>query len=385
MGMMQRWYAVLVFLIFLAGAAVYAADESLSITTYYPAPYGVYRVLRISPSNLSDPCQEGQIYYNATERKLKVCNKGGNWDSPEGGGDKYWNYEFPPELYTFSPGTGGPLKVGNVAIGTTVPTIVNAQKGEDSYGYLEAEDIYTRCGSGDCTANWVTDRGPELADYESTGGERGKDCYWNETISNPNDIYNTNLGMVSLGIGPRAKLDIGQVGPFAIRDSTETDLFFVDSPGVMGNQIQNKGYVGIGVGTMSPWVRLDVIGNLKIRDGTQGNNYVLTADASGNAQWQSFTAPAPVPFSPVSGGLYGWCRFNSGATGINSLTGRSNKCDPSANPDYAPQYPAECTTATNGYSYAPSTTWHCGCPSADYTIKRIGDGLGGNLYSCYKN
>ncbi len=54
--------------------------------------------------------------------------------------------------------------------------------------------------------------------------------------------------------------------------------------------IFNAGNVGIG--TASPSAKLEVNGTVKITDGTQGLNKVLTSDASGFASWQSTSATA---------------------------------------------------------------------------------------------
>lgn len=51
--------------------------------------------------------------------------------------------------------------------------------------------------------------------------------------------------------------------------------------------IKHNGNVGIG--TQNPEARLDVRGNIKIVDGTQGSGKVLTSDANGNASWQPAT------------------------------------------------------------------------------------------------
>lgn len=57
-------------------------------------------------------------------------------------------------------------------------------------------------------------------------------------------------------------------------------------------RINTSGLVGIG--TSAPAARLDVAGNIKIADGTQGAGKVLTSDANGLASWK---APAPSPAS----------------------------------------------------------------------------------------
>ena len=48
----------------------------------------------------------------------------------------------------------------------------------------------------------------------------------------------------------------------------------------------------IGIGTITPSAKLDVLGNVKIADGTQGLGKVLTSDANGLAVW---AAPATLP------------------------------------------------------------------------------------------
>ncbi|RXG23856.1 PA14 domain-containing protein [Leeuwenhoekiella aequorea] len=54
------------------------------------------------------------------------------------------------------------------------------------------------------------------------------------------------------------------------------------NPGAM--TINNAGNVGIGVA--DPIAKLDVLGTVKITDGTQGTGKILTSDANGNASWQ---------------------------------------------------------------------------------------------------
>lgn len=46
----------------------------------------------------------------------------------------------------------------------------------------------------------------------------------------------------------------------------------------------------VGIGTITPTTKLEVAGTVKIADGTQGADKVLTSDAAGNASWQSLGA-----------------------------------------------------------------------------------------------
>ena len=59
----------------------------------------------------------------------------------------------------------------------------------------------------------------------------------------------------------------------------------------------------VGVGTTNPTARLHVAGSLRVVDGTQGANKILTSDASGLASWQTFVPPVP-PDPPPSGDDY---------------------------------------------------------------------------------
>ncbi|ESU27240.1 hypothetical protein FLJC2902T_22140 [Flavobacterium limnosediminis JC2902] len=55
------------------------------------------------------------------------------------------------------------------------------------------------------------------------------------------------------------------------------------------NNLFNNGG-SIGIGTNSPDAKLDVEGNIRIADGTQGNRKVLMSDGNGNASWNKITS-----------------------------------------------------------------------------------------------
>jgi hypothetical protein len=82
---MRKLRAVLLFAVFLAtAAAVFAqssTEESITFTTYYPAPYGVYNEMRLYPhtSTSCNATQEGLMYYDGTNHKLQICSSSGSW------------------------------------------------------------------------------------------------------------------------------------------------------------------------------------------------------------------------------------------------------------------------------------------------------------------
>jgi hypothetical protein len=51
------------------------STESITITTYYPAPYGVYQTLRLYPSVEPASCQEGEMYYNKDTHQIMLCRQ----------------------------------------------------------------------------------------------------------------------------------------------------------------------------------------------------------------------------------------------------------------------------------------------------------------------
>ena len=68
--------------------------DSISITTYYPSPYGVYRNLRLFPSQQPSAAnaQPGTMYFNVTTNMTYVyVNATSKWQPVGGGaGDTYW-------------------------------------------------------------------------------------------------------------------------------------------------------------------------------------------------------------------------------------------------------------------------------------------------------
>lgn len=79
---MKQMFVLSVMLLFpaVAGAQMNRTD-SFTIATYYPSPYGVYRNLRLFPTNqpaASSTQQAGTMYYNGSERTVYI-NDGADW------------------------------------------------------------------------------------------------------------------------------------------------------------------------------------------------------------------------------------------------------------------------------------------------------------------
>lgn len=95
-------------------------DEQITVTAYYPSPYGVYKILRIYPSTgFCSPgasCttdQEGEICENSSDHNFYIC--GGNplaWMRPG-----YWKPDTNPNNIINT--NSGYVKAGPIAIGLT--------------------------------------------------------------------------------------------------------------------------------------------------------------------------------------------------------------------------------------------------------------------------
>jgi len=60
---------------------LFAEEESYTITTYYPSPYGVYKELKLYPNTSPNPCDinnKGAMYYNDADNQVYVCD-GSSW------------------------------------------------------------------------------------------------------------------------------------------------------------------------------------------------------------------------------------------------------------------------------------------------------------------
>ncbi len=138
-----------------------------------------------------------------------------------------------------------------------------------------------------------------------------------------NSIIYDNGTNVGIGkTGPGAKLDIGGLAENAqglrVINTNKQDIFLVPLLSGWGyNHLSNAGDAGIfyestglvigpwenaykgiridssgnvGIGAPTPGAKLDVIGSVRIADGTQGANRVLISDANGLASWKALSS-----------------------------------------------------------------------------------------------
>ncbi|MFN5459452.1 MAG: hypothetical protein ACK5AY_06050 [Bacteroidota bacterium] len=124
---------------------------------------------------------------------------------------------------------------------------------------------------------------PSLKLYSTSntnGGAFGINAGRAGLAGNGNLVLNEYGGFVGIGTSnPLGKFHVNN-------DASGSDSSFV---------VTTDGKVGIG--TATPAVKLDIIGSVKIADGSQGAGKVLTSDASGNASWQSASASGGGAFS----------------------------------------------------------------------------------------
>lgn len=89
-----------------------ASAETLTLTTYYPAPFGAYDQIRLVPRAAQvGACAHGTMYVNSTTGNLEFCSAAGTWGPAPGVWLQNGTNIYPATFAT-----------ANVAIGTTTAT-----------------------------------------------------------------------------------------------------------------------------------------------------------------------------------------------------------------------------------------------------------------------
>lgn len=193
------------------------------------------------------------------------------WQAPIGGADADWTMDG-DTLYS-APDSSITIKGGNVGIGTTTPdkllTLASAESKIRAYTISDSTNssiAFMRANSGTTTVNYNDQIGSVVAQgYNGTT--------YNKAASIKFSIDST----------PGFNDMPGRIDFYTTPDGTASQTKRMT--------INNAG--DIGIGTASPSARLDVAGDIKITDGTEGLGKVLTSDATGLASWQTPAATVP--------------------------------------------------------------------------------------------
>ena len=107
---MNRYILVLVVVFCLMfSVSVFAEDQTMDLTTYYPAPYGDYDELYTNYLDFNNTdytesgtpntptAVEGRIWYNSTDQVYKFSGDGSTWKKLGSGGGVEVRYESDPD------------------------------------------------------------------------------------------------------------------------------------------------------------------------------------------------------------------------------------------------------------------------------------------------
>jgi hypothetical protein len=120
--------------------------------------------------------------------------------------------------------------------------------------------------------------------YANTSGSNniaiGSNAGYTSTPSNANTVGSNNI-FIGANAGPGVASSASLQNAIAIGKNAQVNT---NNSMVLGGTGADA--VNVGIGTVSPSATLEVVGDVKIVDGTQASGKVLTSDAAGLASWQ---------------------------------------------------------------------------------------------------
>jgi hypothetical protein len=213
---------------------------------------------------------------------------------------------------------------GNVGIGRETPTARLDVNGDMSADYINATYFYRIGGNTALYTPGTTNTFVGVsAGPAGTSGSNNTFLGWNSGKSNTSGVNNTFLGTyagypntgsrnTAAGYGALSANTSGTNNTSVGADSgwnsvSGSSNVFLGYRAGYNETGSNKLYIAnsntnppliygdfstgrLGLGTITPAAKLDVAGQVKIADGTQGAGKVLTSDASGLASWQTVAA-----------------------------------------------------------------------------------------------
>jgi len=294
--MKKNNFFILLFLLSLLIVSSAFSQETITVTTYYPSPSGVYENLRFFPTTAVPACDannEGITYYDNTTNLLMVCRQTG----------------IAPNTYGFQSASSLWTRIG-----TTGPN------GADPIA-IRPFDTNLKVGIGDVNMGWnrsnmlsVTDNtsinvlNEQIALMEILNPRRGSSGVW----SGANDSV-TALILSPGGSSWQVRAD--EFDSSLARTEANAGTFMIHQDGVATRLvIRNDGNVG--VGTQTPQAKLDVAGTIK------GNISGLFYTAESPASY-TFTTATTSPGMKFSAGAPSAC-CNDGDLVVGVVTAACN-------------------------------------------------------------
>jgi len=117
----------------------------------------------------------------------------------------------------------------------------------------------------------------------------------NSMRNNTSGYGNTALGYYALDTANTGSLNtaIGFKATTSLDNLTNATAIGANASVSQSNSLVLGDNANVGIGTSAPGAKLEVVGDVKIDDGTQGAGKVLTSDANGLASWQSASSVIP--------------------------------------------------------------------------------------------
>lgn len=106
---------------------------------------------------------------------------------------------------------------------------------------------------------------------------------------------------------------------YELRNNAAAATFFVGADNGNGYFLGN-----LGLGIQTATAKLDVVGKIKITDGTQGAGKVLTSDANGLASWQTATGGGNLSGTGATGSLALWTGTTTLGINVNLMWDNTN-------------------------------------------------------------
>ncbi len=367
-------------------AGVLFAQEQLTITTYYPSPYGSYNELQLyphsSPVTACNATTRGTMYYDSDDNQIKVCD-GTSWTNLGGGG--YWTL-FGSSLYPndtawnvgigTTPGAGYKLDVAGTIRGTDITCVdcLGPSDIGDGLGVSEIDETQIqRRVSGSCPAagsgssiRVINLDGSVVCDTDDVGAAGGGITSIN-TMTGPAISIAAGSGIsISNASNTVTITNTGGVGGGVSGSGTVNYIpKWTDVTSLGNSEISQSGSgrIGIGIAGGTPGYKFSVDGHIKTDYNVYGAQLCIAGDC--RSTWPG-GGPTCTWYSATSNnksvGVY--C-----PSGTSAMSGGCEGCSSGT------EWKA-CRRDFNGWLFnAEDVGWYPGCPWRTYVSVLCCSGL----------